>query len=424
MYQVVYLGHIRVGFEKAAVKAWLAGELGISPMQAGQIIKKDRVIIKKGLAESEARALLQVYWDQGLVVEIEALPQDESPPDPSLPAQTLPFEFRGKGGEYFRIWIVNLLLSIVTLGIYSAWAKVRRKSYFYGNTRLDGEGFEYLADPKKILKGRLIAVAVLAIYQVALRFHPLAGLIAMLALFAFYPWAVVKSLAFNARNTAYRNIRFNFDGTYSQALAAFVGWPLLGALSLGLAAPVAYRRQKKFIVDHLRYGTQPFTLTATNGNYYKIFFFTSLVAVVGFSVYAIVRAAVEAVPGSVMDPNPAPFRFILLITTALVYLCIYAFFSALATNLLFNTSQAQGTGFKSTLPALGYAWVVLSNTIATALTLGFFHPWASVRTQRYRLAHLSLSTTRGLDGFVAAQAEQVSALGSETSDLLGFDFGL
>ncbi len=32
------------------------------------------------------------------------------------------FRFTGNGGEYFRIWIVNLMLTIVTLGIYSAWA--------------------------------------------------------------------------------------------------------------------------------------------------------------------------------------------------------------------------------------------------------------------------------------------------------------
>lgn len=47
------------------------------------------------------------------------------------------FSFTGTGSEYFRIWIVNLLLSIVTLGIYSAWAKVRRMKYFYRNTRLN-----------------------------------------------------------------------------------------------------------------------------------------------------------------------------------------------------------------------------------------------------------------------------------------------
>ena len=56
-------------------------------------------------------------------------------------------QFTGRAGEYFGIWFVNLLLSIVTLGIYSAWAKVRTERYFYGNTSLAGANFEYLASP-------------------------------------------------------------------------------------------------------------------------------------------------------------------------------------------------------------------------------------------------------------------------------------
>ena len=54
-------------------------------------------------------------------------------------------EFRGRGGEYFRIWIVNIALSVLTLGIYTAWAKVRTQRYFYGNTYLAGESFVYHA---------------------------------------------------------------------------------------------------------------------------------------------------------------------------------------------------------------------------------------------------------------------------------------
>ena len=37
------------------------------------------------------------------------------------------FRFHGNGAEYFRIWIVNFLLTLLTLGVYSAWAKVRKK---------------------------------------------------------------------------------------------------------------------------------------------------------------------------------------------------------------------------------------------------------------------------------------------------------
>lgn len=55
------------------------------------------------------------------------------------------FEFFGKTMEFWGIWIVNGLLSIITLGIYSAWAKVRTHQYFYGNTELDGHRFSYLA---------------------------------------------------------------------------------------------------------------------------------------------------------------------------------------------------------------------------------------------------------------------------------------
>ena len=53
-------------------------------------------------------------------------------------ATALPFIFSGKGSEYFSIWIVNIALTIVTLGIYSAWAKVRKMQYLYRNTALAG----------------------------------------------------------------------------------------------------------------------------------------------------------------------------------------------------------------------------------------------------------------------------------------------
>jgi uncharacterized membrane protein YjgN (DUF898 family) len=72
--------------------------------------------------------------------------------------KTTPIIFEGKVSEYFGIWIVNLSLTLLTLGIYSAWAKVRRKKYFYNNTLIDNVGFDYHAKPTAILKGRIIAV--------------------------------------------------------------------------------------------------------------------------------------------------------------------------------------------------------------------------------------------------------------------------
>ena len=78
----------------------------------------------------------------------------------------------GRGGEYFGIWAINLLLSIATLGIYSAWAKVRRLRYFYGNTVVDGHALDYHANPIAILKGRLVAAAIIGGFYLAERVYP------------------------------------------------------------------------------------------------------------------------------------------------------------------------------------------------------------------------------------------------------------
>ena len=73
---------------------------------------------------------------------------DDGPHDYAL-------SFSGSGAEYFRIWIVNLALTVATLGIYSAWAKVRRLQYFYRNTHLAGAAFNFHGQPKVILRDRL-----------------------------------------------------------------------------------------------------------------------------------------------------------------------------------------------------------------------------------------------------------------------------
>jgi hypothetical protein len=94
------------------------------------------------------------------------------------------FTFTGSGSEYFRIWIVNLLLTIVTLGIYSAWAKVRKMRYFYGSTRLAGSSFEYHGDPIAILKGRLIAAALFIVYTIVSGYSLTAQMVMLVPL----PW--------------------------------------------------------------------------------------------------------------------------------------------------------------------------------------------------------------------------------------------
>ena len=119
------------------------------------------------------------------------------------------FEFRGTGREYFSIWIVNLVLSILTLGIYSAWAKVRTKKYFYQNTYVSGRSFDYHATGLQILIGRIIVIVGLVAYSI-LAAIPVVGLFLLLGLLFLIPYLLVRSLRFNARMSSWSNVRFNF----------------------------------------------------------------------------------------------------------------------------------------------------------------------------------------------------------------------
>src|SRR5712691_2779560 len=176
------------------------------------------------------------------------------------PGKRHPVEFSASAGEYFRIWIVNLALTIVTLGIYSAWAKVRKRRYFYGHTRIEGESFEYRANPIAILKGRLIAVALFAAFYAISHFAPLYIWALYLLLLFAGPWLVVRSLAFNAYNTAYRNVRFAFSGTYRTCLGLVLGYGLLTVVTFGLGFPFLRRRLVQFAAVSHSYGTTRFAL--------------------------------------------------------------------------------------------------------------------------------------------------------------------
>ena len=84
--------------------------------------------------------------------------------------QKHPISFTGNGSEYFQIWVSNLVMSIMTLGCYSPWAKVRRIRYFYQNTHLANANFDYHGNPVSILKGRLVALGLFILYSLQLIF--------------------------------------------------------------------------------------------------------------------------------------------------------------------------------------------------------------------------------------------------------------
>lgn len=323
--------------------------------------------------------------------------------------QPLAFVFGGRGGEYFKIWIVNIFLTILTLGIYSAWAKVRRQRYFYGNTRVGNASFEYLADPKVILRGRLIAFAVFAAYSGVNQFFPLAG-IAFSFLFAgAMPWLVVRSLAFRARNTSFRNIRFDFKGKYGDAARAFLWMPMLIPFTFGLIYPYVLRQQKEMVIENTAYGTTRFTFKARVRDFYEIFV-PVLIFVIGggLLVYGLFRFSVP----------------LAIIVGALLYLLLVSYVSAHLSNLIYNHSRIGPHRLRSNMRGRDLARLHLTNLVGIALTFGLYIPWAKVRLAKYRADHLQLLPASDLDAFAAGESRKVGSAGEEIGEMFDLAIGV
>lgn len=349
-----------------------------------------------------------------IAARVTAPPRQENEDEAeSAEVRSLAFKFTGRGTEYFKIWIVNIFLTIITLGIYSAWAKVRNKRYFYGNTHLDGSTFEYLANPLSILKGRIIAIVFFVLYSGAGSVSPILGGVLAILMLIVLPWLVVKSLSFNARNSAYRNVSFGFKGDILGAVQVFIGWPLVAAFTFGLLAPFAYYKQQQYMANGYCYGTEPFRFNATAGAYYKIFL-VLIGLILGVLFFA---GMVSGVMGNQMPALP----FLLVLP---VYLYAFAFFTVRTKNLVYNNTRLARHGFDSRLQVNSFAGLFFTNTLFTVLTLGLFTPWAKVRTAHYMADRLSLEASGDLNSFIADEQQQVSALGEELGDVFDFDIGL
>ncbi len=354
-----------------------------------------------------------------------------------LPVQkTLDFRFQGRAGEFFKIWIVNVLLTLLTLGIYSAWAKVRTRRYFYGNTRLDDAALAYLADPLQILEGRLIALGALVVYIVVTGLAPFMEPVFILVLLGAVPWLVTRAMAFNARNTAYRNVRLGFDATYGETLLVFVGLPLLSVLTLGLAYPYFDYRRRRFLMAQHRLGTTPFTFEPGVGAFYAIYLRAALLLVLlaGLMVAVTLLAGGSMVAmlaaGSPENLPPESMIYLMAMNlglgslAALGMLLVRAYVQANVTNLAWARTACGGHRFGSALSTGPLFWLYLSNMLGILLSLGLLIPWARIRMARYRVECLQLHTRGSLESFVATEQSRAGATGEELGDLLDIDLAV
>ncbi|WP_099609417.1 YjgN family protein [Vibrio coralliilyticus] len=382
---------------------------------------------------------------------------------------TNPVEFKGKGGEFFGIWIVNVLLTIITLGIYSAWAKVRTKRYFYGNTYVDSDNFEYHAEPMQILKGRLVAVAVLVIWAVANAFFPAASAALLLVFYIALPWLLWSNARFDAAMTSYRNVHFSFDSSLKDAYVALMGRGLgallamaiyigvvvavssvsaVAATVLGIASLVfmavlyawVVAGAHKYFSNGYRYGNWKFSAELETG-----FFFKTYLKAIGLGIVAsiVLLIAMSLTVFSGFDFTAlqnGDFSSLMGVSQVTVFIVAYlaiitltigltAYTTTRLRNYIFDQLQAKleqesdnQYTFKSSLTARGYTWLVISNFLLQVVTLSIARPWVMVRTSRY----VADNTVVFGDMSVLKATDQDSNVKSAVSDEVAqaFDLGI
>jgi uncharacterized membrane protein YjgN (DUF898 family) len=347
----------------------------------------------------------------------------------SLPGEAVtryePFTFTGTGGEYFRIWIVNVMLSVVTLGIYSAWAKVRRLQYFYRHTRISGASFDYHGDPLAILKGRVLASCLFGGYYAASAVSPASGAVAFAMLAALLPWLLGRSLRFRLYNSSYRGLRFHFHGRTAEAYRVFLAMPALAIVSLFTLAPLAHHRLKRFQHANAAYGQTRFAFDAPVGAFYKSYLIIGgclcLYILIGVAILLRVFAAPDPVGE---EPFDLLFVGLVLVMYALGVSIFWSLMTVQIRNLVWRHTSLGPHRFISTLELHTLLGIIVTNTLGIVCTLGLFKPYAQIRLAKYVIGELSLVSSGTLDEFVAESQPETTALGEEAAELLDVDFGI
>ena len=372
----------------------------------------------------------------------------------------LDVRFTGSGSEYFRIWIVNLLLMLVTLSLYYPWAKVRKLRYFYGNTLVDGQPLDFHGKPLMMLRGYLLVGLLAVLYSAAGQFSPLAGLAAFLIVAAIAPALLKSSLQFRMANTSWRGLRFRFMGTLGGAyravlplfvpslliVAALVAVPdqkhppiwyvaLAGGVTLVtlLVLPWLWFKLKQYQHQHYALGQLQTELRTNLWAFYKVFLktvgvFLAVLAVIVALMFLLVVLGLAHLPGrSGAGLGAALLAGVVAGLAALLAAQIVPrpYFTSRMQNLLWSRTGNKSMRFRSKLRFRPLLMLTVKNWLLMLLTLGLYWPFATIALTRMRLQAVTVITrVDPADLLDDARSAEGEAAGDVAGDLFGLDIGL
>lgn len=344
------------------------------------------------------------------------MPAEAAPPEAPMGER---FVFHGNTREYFRIWIVNMALTLLTLGVYSAWAKVRRRRYFRGNIELMGHRFDYTARAPRLFIGNLVVLVFFLAYALFGAVYPWVryGTIAVGVL--MLPWIVVRSLSFNAHNTVYRGLRFRFHPSLSAATMAYLFKFLLVIVTFGLYYPAWSRDTRTFNINRHRYGTAYFNVEMTSGEFYSAYLAAGLALLI---VFVIIACAI-----AIFKDTVSISTLTVALTFGLYLPVLYIgrqYIHARIFNAAWNATCLDNCRFEASMESNKWIALQLKNWAAIILSLGFLYPWATMRSAQYTASCLRFHPSPDFLATQSLGSPTASAVSDSAAEFIGLDFGL
>ncbi len=308
--------------------------------------------------------------------------------------QEAKLSFHGEGGTLFGISIVNLLLGIVTLGIYYFWGKVRVQGYLHSQMELDGDRFAYHGTGAELLVGFLktLGLIVLVIAGLVLLMlpgpRPGADVVATLFIYAVLilvvPVAIAGSRRYRLSRASWRGIRFSFRGQTGSFVRMFISGALLTVVTLGLYYPFFYNNIWRFLIGNTHYGTARFEFDGTGADLFG--------------------------------------RFLLAVVLTPLTLGVYWFwFAAHRMRYMWARTAFAGARFRCAVTGGRLFRLTLGNVLLLVVTLGLALPWVRTRNIRFLCDALAVQGLAGTDA-IRQEALPASPTGEAIADFLGIDF--
>ena len=349
--------------------------------------------------------------------------------------------YTGRAGPLYRLMLVNLLLTILTLGVFRFWARTRLRRYLWSSTRLGGEPFEYTGTAGELLRGFLRALAVLVPLVLLLAagqlfLPPQADLVVRLPLYLLllYLGLVGQFTAqrYQLRRSTWRGIRFGMDGS-AFVYGRQMSWRwLLAPFTLFIMLPWIAAGRLRRTLGRARFGTARFSFAGNGSDLFMWMVLTAIlfamIAVAGFVAArdafasAFWRDLLASTPGHERAALTLFAEMVLTITVVLAAVWISgAVYRAATLQFTMQNLSLEGLAFEYRASIGRTALFLVGNTLLVLLSLGLLLPLALHRRMRFLVG--AIATKGALDLARVGQAEAGEPYGEGLADTLGLEAG-